>query len=361
MSQAFVVTDRSGVATFHRCERAYYLQRHSGVLDAGIEPVGRRLWALIGSACHRGVTRAILAGSVDGAARDAINWLRGTLAVRPFIVTRHGEPLQTLPQNWPSSGLALVDAIVRYWYRTRWPAYEAHFSVRSIERPDRWTIDDATKLEVQPDVLLVNHESGKMYPLDFKFTTRISEYWIRQWACHPQVVSYCATYGQKIAGMIIEGVDRGDVRNGIFTSPLISGYVSGSAIGVSDVSQLSRTRLDNRQRRVMVPFHQIRAWGDTAPGFLFARSVELPPPSEEQVGAYADLVRRQVGVTNARLSFATPIDRWPMTGIVTGECAGVQHTCPYASTCYPGRFPAVPMQSRDPHHNPYQDEDVDGE
>jgi hypothetical protein len=253
----------------------------------------------------------------------------------------------------------LVEAVATYWWRLNADTFFREFDVLSAEAPVRWAVEEDAQLEVQPDLVLRAKIDRLVYPFDFKFTTRITDTWVRQWQAQPQVVAYSAAldWEHELGGMIIEGVDRGDLRDGLFTSPLVAGYARAKT--VTDVTQMARVRTSHSQVRVAVPAHQIQQWVHTAPGISFGQRVRVGRPSTQQVDAYADLVRRHVRHVDARQMYQSPASQWPMSGMVVGECASPQRTCPYAAICHPGRFEPVALQSRDPHHAPYVDDDAE--
>lgn len=366
MSDPLLDADRSGVSLYYRCARAFYFERiHEGT---GIEPVARRLWAVLGSAAHRGLSAAIRAERPDAGVAVGVQWLLGTLAVRPWIATAHYETYVP-PDPWPTTGAALVEALIRAWWKTRWPAIDEQYLVLTSEAPLRWPVSTTGTLEIQPDLVLVERRTHLYYPLDFKFTTRVDAAWARMWLAHPQVVAYMAALERavrvpwrthalttrRVGGMIIEAIDRGELRDGKLTSPLVSGFAA--APQVTDIAQMSRARVANTQMRVAVPRHQIRAWVEGRAWGDLVRTVPLPRASDEQVDQYRGLVERHLATVRARREHDLGEAGWPMEGIATGECASPQRRCPYAHLCHPGAFPAIQMQPRDPHHNVYAGDD----
>lgn len=169
---------------------------------------------------HKGLEILVTTGDIEGAILAAQEeWAHRT---------KKWQETTILSVKWElEEGIALVEGLVRGWYRTRFDAFMEEFEVLMVEQEVRALLAPNVTLMARADGLLRRREDQSNWVLNWKTSSSIAE-WTSQWEDEVQgwteALAMEDHLGQKVAGVIYEGFFKGVKRDGLYTSPTIYGW-----------------------------------------------------------------------------------------------------------------------------------------
>ncbi len=159
--------DRSRLAQYQRCPRAYYWGYvYKGL---GVAPSRRALPLAFGGSMHMGLEQLLRGEGVQ----------RGVeVALHEFELQARGQGLELQPNESAyevyREQSALLEALLRAWYIVRYPSFMEEYEVVDLEREEEWKPSEAITFMARADGVLRNRASGDLYVLSFKTTKQYS-------------------------------------------------------------------------------------------------------------------------------------------------------------------------------------------
>lgn len=124
-------------------------------------------------------------------------------------------------------GRALVEGLVRGWHLTCFEAFMEEYEVICVEKEIRALLAPNVTLQARADAVIRRRSDGSVWVLNWKTSSSIGE-WTSQWEDEVQAWTEALAMedhlGQKVAGVIFEGLFKGVKRDGLYTSPTIYGW-----------------------------------------------------------------------------------------------------------------------------------------
>lgn len=126
-----------------------------------------------------------------------------------------------------SEGSALIEALVRGWARARWEDFKDEFQILMVEKEVKALLAPNITLNARADAVIRSKVDGSNFVLNWKTSGNIND-WSRQWDDEVQAWTEALAMedalGEKIQGVIFEGLFKGAWRDGKNHSPLIYGW-----------------------------------------------------------------------------------------------------------------------------------------
>lgn len=214
---------RSSHEEFCACPRRfYYRYLYEGTgFDAKIPPLA----LAIGLTVHKGMEELLTTGNVEAAvAALGKEWER-------VVAPGRGVPSLEYPLE---EGAALAEGLVRGWYRSRFEAFMEEFEILMIEKEVEGLLASNVKLKGRADAVIRSKRDGRVYVLNWKTTSNPND-WTSQWEHDVQMWTEALlmedVLGEKVPGVIVEGLSKGVYREGMTHSPLIYGWKLDTARG----------------------------------------------------------------------------------------------------------------------------------
>jgi hypothetical protein len=215
--------DRSRVTTDWQCPRKRWWQyEYDG---KGIVNGNTNLELYLGTTVHDGlaaIATQYLAGTVDidaialAGRKQMMDSLMGTSEV--FIQEEY---------NFACEQGALVEGLVRGFYRAVWPRLMAQYpDIRLVEAEMHYD-HDGLRFMSKPDLVLGDVE-GNLWYVEYKTTANKKEGWINSWntaiQLHSTIRAIEATLNEKVTGVIVQGLYKGYESYGKQSSPFCYAY-----------------------------------------------------------------------------------------------------------------------------------------
>lgn len=232
LTKGIILYDRSRVTTDWNCgKKRYWGYEYEG---KGVSADALALELFLGTTFH------------DAAAVIATLQMRGEKIDIDLIAdTAQQQVYQTLMGAWDGIDQpkwiefcweqgALLEGLIRAFYRDVWPALMTDYKVVAVEKefvyrhnenglPDP---DGMFQFMVKPDLLLEDHDGNVVY-FEYKTTSSKKDQWVNSWNTAIQLHSTCravAQAGINIVGVVVQGVYKGYESYGKQSSPFCYGY-----------------------------------------------------------------------------------------------------------------------------------------
>lgn len=225
------VISRSSHEAFTRCPRRfYYNYLYQGT---GFEPPSQATYLQIGLAVHKGMEVMLTPGVdeeglYDRAAAEAVKeWERLTLPHYTLALEERNQKVM----DELAEGAALVEALVRGWFLTRYVEFTRLYEVLMVEKEVRVSLSASITLAARADAVVRERLTGAIYVLNHKTTqdkaTSTAD-WTEQWQNSIQMwteaLAMESVLGEPVQGCLVEGFYKGYRKEGKHISPLIYGY-----------------------------------------------------------------------------------------------------------------------------------------
>lgn len=217
-----VLYDRSRVTTDWSCPRKRYWQYEFG--EKGIVGSNTSLELYTGTILHDGLA-AIAGQQKDGIPDiDLIATAARGQMLTALLADTSGEVGEV---DFAHEQATLVEGLLRGFYRHVWPRLRtAYPTIVYIEEEMRFDHDGLTFMS-RPD-LVVADKDGNLWYLEYKSTSSKKEGWVNGWATavqlHSTVRAIETTLGEKVTGVIVQGLYKGYESYGKQNSPFCYAY-----------------------------------------------------------------------------------------------------------------------------------------
>lgn len=215
--------DRSRVTTDWQCPRKRYWQYEYG--SKGIVGTTQGLELFLGTVVHDGLaaiaTQHII-GTVDidaiaSAANDSVFKALGPV----------GDVFLAEEIDYAKEQAALVEGLLRGFYRSAWPRLMAAYpDIRCVEQELIYD-HDGLRFMSKPDLVVASPE-GDIWYVEYKTTSSKKEGWVNSWntavQLHSSIRAIEASFGEKVTGVIVQGLYKGYESYGKQSSPFCYAY-----------------------------------------------------------------------------------------------------------------------------------------
>lgn len=260
---------RSSHESFRHCMRAGYWRYLSGPYGdsptLGLEPHIMEKPLALGICWHKGAELLLKGRSGSEAGSTAV------------AEAEKYESLGPVEKNW------LLAACLG-WERTKAEEFFAQYEVLSVEQEIETALSPNVILQSRADGIIQERNSGAVYILNWKTTSKDLKDFNRQWRFDIQswteALAVEGQLGIPVAGTLYYGIYKGPIWNGNMTSRLVYGYKdtlpSGSVIYQPDYKAgLKRFEVWKES----FPFGDgVSAWVSWLPSDFVARHFTMAPP-----------------------------------------------------------------------------------
>lgn len=207
---------RSSHEEYRSCPRRfYYKYLYAGTgFDSRLPPLA----LAIGLTVHKGMEVLMKVGNVeDAVCATRAEWEK---------VVAPGRDVPSL--EYPLlEGQHLCEGLVRGWFRSRYEPFMEEYEVLMVEKEVKALLAPNVRLNARADAVIRSRVDGRAYVLNWK-TTQNPNDWTSQWEHDVQMWTEALVMedvlGEKIPGVIVEGLSKGVYREGMTHSPLIYGW-----------------------------------------------------------------------------------------------------------------------------------------
>lgn len=353
-TKPLILYDRSRVTTDWSCPRKRYWNfEHEG---KGITADRHALELFLGTVLH------------DGLAAIAAN----TIPIDEIALAAHDEVIMGLPddEQFANEQAALVEGLLRGFSRHIWPRFSAQYTVVAVEKELLFPHDGMGFMS-KPD-LLVRDKEGNLWYVEYKSTSTNKEQWVNSWTTaiqlHSSIRAVEHELGEKVTGIIVQGLYKGYVSYGKQTSPFCYGYYKpGNPPFSTDQWRYTWDRGFNKYP-VWQKAGGLKAWVDNMPDDLLQEQFPQVPPifiNERLIDAFfRQRGDREIEIRLARQGLMNP-DNDPSVKQTLLDMAFPQRwdqcapsfgkPCQFRKLCHSG-MDADPLSAgfvyREPHHTP---------
>src|SRR5262245_49312337 len=110
--------------------------------------------------------------------------------------------------------MAIVEALVRTWYATRYAQFVEKYEVLAVEREYSVELAPGLVWMSRPDLVVRRKADGALFIINMKTTKRADERWMDQWPLDMQTLSEVVAVEHamqsKLSGVIILGLLKGE-------------------------------------------------------------------------------------------------------------------------------------------------------
>lgn len=205
--------DRSRTVTDWKCPRARYLQyEYDG---RGIVNGTQALELFLGTAVHDG-----LAAIASDISIDVVAELQRTEFVQGLLTAGRDT-------EFASEQGSLVEGLLRGFHRAVWPRLMEGHEIIAVERELEYAHDGLVFM-AKPDLVVRNLSDGSFWYIEYKTTSSKREAWINQWdtaiQLHSTIRAIEKTLGERVSGVIVQGLYKGYESYGKQNSPFCYAY-----------------------------------------------------------------------------------------------------------------------------------------
>jgi hypothetical protein len=208
---------RSAVVTDWKCPRKRYLQYE---LDGrGIVNPHSSLELALGTTVHDGLAGIALGVPIQEAAS-----VQGYAMYQSLVPTVNPTDAEILFGNEQA---ALVEGLLRGFYRHMWPRLQAAYPEVVMVEKELLYPHDGLLFMAKPD-LVARDPEGVLWYVEYKTTSYKHEGWVNQWdtavQLHSSIRAIEAELGEKVGGVVVQGLYKGYESYGKQSSPFCYAY-----------------------------------------------------------------------------------------------------------------------------------------
>lgn len=224
-AQPLIFYSQSSTLVDEDCRRKRYLSgEYAGV---GLTINETSLPLFLGEVLHAGLAGIAHGLDIDELAASAVAEIKETLLKAEFVT-----PEEELYANEQA---AMVEGLLRGFYRHVWPKFKEEYEIVSIEgervyRHNAKGEGDPNGRFVfmsKPD-LIVRDKYGLLWYIEYKSTSSNKEQWTNSWKTaiqlHSGIRAVEQMLGETVTGVIVQGLYKGFVSSGKSTSPFCYAY-----------------------------------------------------------------------------------------------------------------------------------------
>lgn len=285
---------QSSVTSDWNCPRAHYWGHHFAGVGLSSESKGLELF--LGTAVHDGLAAIAQGVGIDQIAEAAVKQVKEGL-----LAETEGEAEAA---EFASEQGALVEGLLRGFYKQVWPQLMAQFTVHSIEQPCVYRTDD-TGMEnpqgrfifmARHDIILQDAE-GNLWYWEYKSTSSSREQWINSWSTAVQVHSgiraFEQTSGEVITGVVVQGLYKGYQQKGKQSSILCYAYHKPGEPPFTTAKWSYEYKPGFRKFPVWHREGGVKRWVDEMPAEILAEQFPQTPPIFINEGLVNGFFRQQ--------------------------------------------------------------------
>lgn len=206
-----------------------------------------------------------LAAIAQGVDIDSIAQTAHKQVVRSILELTENEPDA---EFFALEQATLVEGLMRGFYRRVWPTLMSEYpKVVAIEKEMTYQYDDLTFI-AKPD-LVVADADGNLFYIEYKSTANKKDSWIASWSyaiqLHSTVRAIEATLGEKVTGVIVQGLYKGYESYGKQNSPFCYSYHRAGQPPFSQDEFLYGYKAGYKKRPVWEMNGGLKKWVDEMP------------------------------------------------------------------------------------------------
>lgn len=201
-----ILVDRSRIEAFQTCGRSRFYGYHA--LGTGLARAGHAL-PLLGGIIYHGAFERILKGDpLDTVINDQLAIYEAEVRARGIYGVDDSQ-LDFLINEQSR----LMEGLVRGWVQSRMDLFLDKYEIHAVEQEFEFELAPGLIQMMRLDVLARRRSDGIAFIPDFKGTSTAAGYWRDSFLHNNQVNSYILavqeTLGERIGGMVIEGLIKG--------------------------------------------------------------------------------------------------------------------------------------------------------
>ncbi len=232
MTQPLIFYSQSSVGTDWDCQRRRYLGGEYGGQGLTINETSLPLF--IGESLHAGLAAIAHGVDIDEICAAAVAQIRSTLLSAEHLGVS-AEFVSPEEEQYANEQAALVEGLLRGFARHVWPRFAADYEVVLVEGEQIYRHNENGQPDEggrfvfmsKPD-LIVRDKEGSLWYIEYKSTSSNKEAWTNSWATaiqlHSGVRAVEQRLGEKLTGVIVQGLYKGYVASGKSTSPFCYAY-----------------------------------------------------------------------------------------------------------------------------------------
>lgn len=267
---------KSGVQCDWQCPRKRYWQyEYEG---KGITTGNTHLELYLGQSIHDGLAAIAsqhIAGTVD---IDLIASTAQQQIVEALLAQTTGEIDEF---DFANEQAALVEGLLRGFYKQVWPSLMKQYpKILMIEQPMVFKHDGFGFLS-KPDLVVEDPEGGIWY-VEYKSTSSKKEAWINSWGTaiqlHSTIKAIESSIGDKVTGVIVQGLYKGFESYGKQSSPFCYAYRRNGNPPFSTTETIYEYRSGFKRIPTWELPGGVKAWVEGMPENVLADQYPQSPP-----------------------------------------------------------------------------------
>lgn len=218
-SRPLIVFDRSRTTTDWTCPRKRYLgYDYEGT---GITSSSTSLELFLGSCVHDGLAAIASGANIDEVASKAGEAIYKSLTEEVYESDKKDIEVFALEQS------SLCEGLLRGFYRSTWPNLMSTYpEIVAIEQEMIYPYNNLIFMS-KPD-LVVRDKEGNLFYIEYKTTSSKKDGWINSWdtavQLHSSIKAIETTRGEKVTGVVVQGLYKGYESYGKQSSPFCYAY-----------------------------------------------------------------------------------------------------------------------------------------
>lgn len=365
-----ILVDRSRIEAFQVCPRSRLLGYHH--LGTGLARAGHALPLVGGIAYHAALERILKGENLDVVLREQLAAYEADVQARGI----YGVDDSSLDFLIAEQS-RLLEGLVRGWVQSRMDLFLQKYEIHAVEQEFEFELAPGLIQMMRLDVLARRKSDGIAFIPDFKGTGTAAGYWRDSFLHNNQVNSYILavqeTLGERIGGMVIEGLIKGTRKKDTALSSAFYGkdvQYSPFCYGYEN-AQTGEIQVEYTQKKGFVKVaswdkHTCSEWlnimGEETVNDQFV-TIDIPKPEDRELGRWKrQVVKQELRISQGIKLLDVTIDPetredildeyFPMTRTA---CFRFNSPCAFQSICYDSVVEKDPIGSafyvaREPHH-----------
>lgn len=282
MTHPVILYDRSRVTTDWRCPRSRLLAYEWDGKGLASENIALELFT--GTMLHDGLAAIAADVSIDAIADAARKQMKESLIESSGA---EGSALADA-EVWANEQAALTEGLLRGFYKHVWPQLRERFpTLEAVEKEliykhqsEHFGGKRDLSFMSKPDLLPRDREGGLWY-VEYKSTGSNKDTWTNSWSTavqlHSAVRAVEAVYGEKVVGVLVQGLYKGYVNYGKQTSPFCYAYFRAGNPPFTKDAWSYGYAAGYKKFPVWVMDGGVRAWVDAMPSDILAEQFPQVP------------------------------------------------------------------------------------
>jgi hypothetical protein len=278
MDKIVILHDRSRAITDWKCERKRYYEYEYG--GRGIVPDNTALELYMGTAIHDGLAGIAYQHSHGVVDIDTLATAGRQQMAQALLIDLNGE-VEAEATQFANEQAALVEGLLRGFYKFVWPKLMAQYPIIVAVEQEMIYKHDNMIFMSRPDLVVKDNE-GSCFYIEYKSTSSKREEWVNSWntavQVHSSIRAIEATTGEKVTGVVIQGLYKGFQSYGKQSSPFCYAYHKGGTPPFSS----SETIYEYRSGFKRIPTWEldggVKTWVEGMPENVLAEQFPQTPP-----------------------------------------------------------------------------------